>query len=248
MSKHTSAHDRLKDHNPFVVGLFDRPGIRHDNFQLFDGRSKLVAFPMERFDGFPLENESYFFVPAVILVVAAILLPVVPLFVSLKVTVYVVAAFLIGVGCISMCVMFHLIGLRTTYSSASSDIHATDFAQRARGVRSLIHTFKSIVRWRRFMRYSMNLGYYSLPLVAAAEAYILLHQGKFVLISPEPWRTGVSLALLVMCAMVLPIFERGRKKFTQGMDPTLALVHMVEEIGGQLLASRQTNIVGNEEK
>jgi len=244
MSEDNAAQQRLKKHNPFVVNLFDRKGLRRDNFLFFDGQSKLVTLPMADFDGYPLENEYHFFLLAILLVALGTVLPVVPmLFPNASGTIgYLLAAYLLAAGGLAVWVTFHLVGLRNAYSSASRDIHSTDFASRANGVRSLTHTFKSIVRWRRFMRYTMTVGLAALVLAAFAGFFLRPGGAKL-----EFLQALLSSGLFAISAATFWLLQIGRKQLTEGMDPTLALVHMVEEIGGLLLAARQTNLVGNGE-
>jgi hypothetical protein len=177
-------------------------------------------------------------------VIASALIPLIPFFwaASFAKIAIIAVAYLVAVVILSVRLAFHLTAIRTTYISANSNILATDFVTRARGVRSLIHTFKCIVRWRRFMRYTMNFGYAILLLTAMGEVYGFFHSAFDAMSATKTVTAFV--VLTAVSALSLTTFEFGRKLFTEGMDPTLALIQMIEEIGGQLLASRQTNLVG----
>jgi len=233
---------RLKKYNPFLVSLNDRHGARRDNLKLFDGESKLVKVPILEFDGYPAESDYPYFAPALILVGATALLPLAPfvwpdnnVLIGGIFLAYVCACIVLGVAA-----AFHLVYMRTLYKTASSDILAANFVTRARGIRELIHTFKRILRWRRFMRYAMNFGF--LLLVGAGAGYGFL-AGR-TLLAAQPDTMLISGALFATGVVWLILFEAGRRKFTRGVDPSLALAIMVEEIGGQLLAGRQARLVG----
>jgi hypothetical protein len=243
-----SAFQRLRKHNPFVEKLEDRQGSHRDNLHFFDGKSSLVAYPIAGFDGYPLRNEYGFFIPTVMLMGFSLLLPLAAVIRPFSAIEAVVAgiAYLFAVGVLSVFAAFHLTNFRTIYKSANNNTLAADFASRARGIRSLIHTFKSIVRWRRFMRYTMNLGYALLILLFMAEGIKLFYHGSILGARLTIGTFETSTALMVVAAASYALFEFGRKRFTEGMDPTLALALMIEEIGGQLLASRQTKLVGKD--
>jgi hypothetical protein len=234
MSNDSVAQRHLKKYNPYVVRLFDREGERHENFQFFDGGTNLVTLPMSRFDGYPLENEYWFFVPFIVLVVVGVVLPILPLSDYGSATGWAAGVYLAGVAVMGVWAAFHLTNVRATYIAANTNIHNIDFASKAEAVRSLIHTFKRIVRWRRFMRYSMNLGLVSLMIVATwATFFKQAHHGL------DSSAKLISLGLFAASAVIFWLFELGRVALTEGMDPTLALVHMVEELGNQLLARNQ---------
>lgn len=236
-----TTRQRLSRYNPFVSGLENRRGVRHDNFLLFDGQSTLETYPMQGFDGYPLKREYLYFVPIVLLAVYAVLLPIAPLVWDTGIVTYGAAIFGGFVLALAYCILtaFHLTGIRTAYQTANSDIQNLNFVTKAHGIRSIIHNFKTIVRWRRFMRYTMNLGYFTLILLFLSAVI-----GVFRLVSGFSIYASMvhilfSAALFVTSALSLLVFEYGRKTYTEGMDPTLALVLMIEEIGGQL-ANRPT--------
>jgi hypothetical protein len=232
---------RLKRYNPFVVGLDDREGYKRLHLQLFDGESSLVAEPLADFDGYRSERDYPYFAPAFILTGTACLLPLLPLVLRAKFFLYAGVTVLFVCACIylSVRVAFHLTNMRMDYSNANSNILAANFVNRARGIRNIIHTFKRTLRWRRFMRYAMYFGYFGL-LLSFLTAVILMVERQ-----PSGEMILASIMQFVVSLLALSIFEIGRKNYTRGVDPTLALVLMVEEIGGQLLASRQTRLINS---
>jgi hypothetical protein len=237
---------RLKGYNPFVVGLDDRTGVRRYNFQLFDGETNLISLPIAEFDGYPIHIESRYIVSALCLVLVCAFIPLVPLLypaISWVQAALLIGAYFIAEGVLYAFAAFRLTTIGATYRSANSDIMAANFVSRARGIKSIIHTFKIIVYWRRYLHYLMVVGYVCL-LIAITIWIVKLH-GAFPHLATADGNPLMAGVLLILCASSLLVFEVIRKKYTQGMDPTLALALMVEELGGQLLASRQTKIIGS---
>ena len=122
-----------------------------------------------------------------------------------------------------------------------------NFVTRARGIRSIIHVFKRMLRWRRFMRYAMNFGYVFLLLGLAGLIYVAGHHPLLLLNSHGILSSiAISAPLFILDALLLRLLELGRVWYTRGVDPTLALVLMVEEISGQLLGKQQMTVVTSE--
>ena len=237
--------DRLKRYNPFVTELKDRNGIRAEHFQFFDGSKTLVTVPITEFDGYPLKREYAYFLTTLLLVAAAIALPTMPFFwpglrwqfVVIGLPSYFAVFFILAVF-----VSFHLTNIRNAYANANKGLHAADFLVKARAIRETVHKFKVIVRWRRFLRYTMNAGH--IALVALIVVVVL----QRILAHTVDWNDLSTSALLLAATFAsLYLFEAARLIFTQGMDPTLALVLMVEETGRQLLAARHPTIIGQSE-
>jgi hypothetical protein len=175
-------------------------------------------------------------------------LPLAPIFLPLfswMFAVILIFVYMLGYAILGVAVVFHLISnIRLVYRAANSDIMAANFVTRACGIKSIIHTFKRVVWWRRHTRYTMNTGYVCLSFVLIVWMYKLSDIGSSVGIGAITNISIISIVFFLTSLLSLVFFEIGRNKFTSGMDPTLALVLMVEEIGGQLLAFRQTKIVG----
>ncbi|HEY2068357.1 MAG TPA: hypothetical protein VGG48_02285 [Rhizomicrobium sp.] len=242
-----AAWQRLKKYNPFVVGLDQREGPKGFYLQFFDGESGLVSEPITDFDGYRGERDYPFFAPALVLVAATILLPLAFLYwrgawpwyaYAIMIGSYIASAMLL-----SVLVAFHLTNLRNEYINANNKILVQNFVIRAQGVKSIIHMFKRMLRWRRFMRYAMNFGGFLLLLDFVLTIFIWYRAPKWF--HPNQMMEAAAILQFAIGAMALRLFEVARGRYTRGVDPTLALVLMVEEIGGQLLASRQMRIVNS---
>ncbi|HEY1629752.1 MAG TPA: hypothetical protein VGF56_00450 [Rhizomicrobium sp.] len=236
---------RIKKYNPFIVGLDQRETPRKFYLEFFDGESGSVLAPITAFDGHRAERDYPYFLPGLVLVVLSALLPIAILKSDPQTPwyAYAVASSLYVFGCAALVIfaMLKLIALRNEYSNANGKILVTNFIVRAQGIQSIVHMFKRVLRWRRFMRYAMSFGY---VLLGVAIAFVLYESTR-----KHNWfpagNTQIAAATLqfAISALALYVFEIGRKRYTRGVDPTLALVLMVEEIGGQLLAHQQTRLV-----
>ncbi len=236
---------RLKGFNPFVVGLDDRQGVKRYNFQLFNGETSLITLPMREFDGYPLRIEYGLLMPTFLLVIFATSIPLLPFFsanMTWGLSGILVSVYLAFGGALYIAAAFQLKNLHMAYRAANSDILATNFVTKAHGIRSIVHAFKAIVYWRRYLRYLMEIGY--ICLFVTLEFWAIRVLAKPIGLAALDHRFVMSMSLVFAAAIFLLVFEVVRRKHTRGMDPTLALVLMIEEIGGQLLAFRQTKIVG----
>lgn len=230
---------RLRRYNPFVNGLADRRDNKQQNFEFFDSKERLVSLPMVEFDGYPLEGEYRYFIPVLFVVAVGVTLPLLPLYRGATWYMVVTAAVIYGalVAILAVFIVFRMVSVRNEYNAANRSLEAANFATKARGIRNVVHEFKFVMRWRRFMRYTMNSA--GVCLIAAflfASYEHILHRD---FLSHHFLK---SLLLFGVGASSILLFELARRLLTRGMDPTLALVLMVEEIGGQLLA--RSHLIG----
>lgn len=242
----SAAWQRLKKYNPHIVDLDDRAGPKKSILHFFDGESGYISEPIFEFDGYPAEHDYFYFIPAILLVVASFLLPLAPFVTSGDWRCYALAAVVYAATCGILCVgvAFHLFGLRTEYIRANGTILATNFVTRARGVRSIIHMFKRMLRWRRFMRYAMNFGYVFLGLTLGGVIYVSKYNPSLLVLHHDGIASiTIFVPLFVLSIVALRLLEFGRIWYTRGVDPTLALVLMIEEISGTLLGKQQLTVI-----
>lgn len=227
---------RLQKFNPFVVGLQDRPGLKADSLELYDGRDRLVRHPIAEFDGRPLRKGRRYFIPAIVLVVAAVVSPLLPFYVEIdfQKLALCLAAFLVLAGLLAVSVAYNLNNVRKDYYAAGRELMVTDFLVKAQGAQKMIYLFKIVVRWRRFLRYTLNVGGVSSILVFALAMF-----GHSVRHTLGTEQFLFSVIFFLSALGFIALFEIARLVFTTGMDPTLALVLMIEDIGAQLLAARR---------
>ncbi len=227
----------MKHYNPFVVGLDDRDGARADDLEFFDGKDRLVRRPIAEFDGHPLSHGRRYFIPALALVAIAIASPLLPFYGigTWRAFAMSVGAFVIFAAILAGVISYHLNNIRKDYATANRELMVTDFLVKAQGVRKMIYMFKIVVRWRRFLRYTLNLG---LVLLCAVFALAIFgHTVQHGSIQTEEF--VFTVIFFGIGFVFISLFEVARAVFTQGMDPTLALILMVEDVGEQLLAARR---------
>jgi hypothetical protein len=231
-----AARGRLRKFNPFVVGLRDRDGTRANALEFYDGKDRLVRRPLAEFDGRPLTHGRRYFLPAIGLVMVAVVSPLLPFYRLNDWTALLVgiALFVIAAAVLGGLTAYHLNNIRKDYASANRELMVNDFLIKAQGIRRVVRMLKIVVRWRRFLRYTFNVGIVSLLVVTGVSIY-----GHAVNRSFERREFFFSLLLGAVGFVFVSLFEVVRAAFTQGMDPTLALVLMIEDAGAQLLACRR---------
>lgn len=223
--------ERVKRYNPYLKILDQRFENQRFDLNFFDGAKSTITVPIESMDGYPSERDL---AQRAIVVLAGIEIMLLP-FAAIE------GMYLLGIAlavllstlfAMVLILVLHLQILVSDLKVANEGIFNHNFEGKARAVRTLIHNFKRILSWRRFFRYTVfGAGLAFAVIVAVLYARLAGGYQRTMVLNG-----AICFAALAIYIVILNLF---RRRYTKGVDPTLALVLMVEETGKQLYAARR---------